>query len=166
MSALVATLLRFVLASATLLSSGARALPEAFARAIAESAAAEPVGNARVTAAYLVALAWAEGANDPRAKGDGGHSYCALQIYLPNGARTAEGWSGQELLDEPDKCVRAGLRILRYSVTRGPESCPLCLYARGPRGLTDHHAEAQRLNDYRVGLARRALNAFPKEPDE
>lgn len=163
MSAIVAALLRFVLAGALLLSSGARALPEPFARAIAEHSVAEPIGNARVTAAYLVALTWAEGANDPRAKGDGGHSFCALQIYLPNGARTAEGWSGQELLDDPDKCVRAALRILRYSVTRGPESCPLCLYARGPRGLTDRHEEAQRLNDYRVGLARRVLTAFPKE---
>lgn len=154
-------LLRFVLAASLLLSGNARALPEAFVRAIAEQSIANPLtqdaDGPRFTAAVLVALAWAEGANNPRAVGDGGHSYCALQVYLPNGARTADGWTGQELLDEPDKCVRAALRILRYSVARGPESCPLCLYARGPRGLTDRHAEAQRLSNYRMGLARRVL---------
>lgn len=160
---MVAAILRFVLSASLLLSGGTRSLPESFARAIANNAAAEPIVDERVTAAYLVALTWAEGANNPRAIGDGGHSYCALQIYLPNGARTAEGWTGQELLDDADKCVRAGLHILRYSILHGPESCPLCLYARGPRGLTDRRAEAQRLNDYRAGLARRVLATFPKE---
>lgn len=147
-------------------------LPPAFADAIAAESIAAPLFTGadgdRQTAALVASLAWFEGGNNPSAIGDckipdphpGWHpctaaripqSFCALQVYLPGGAKTAEGWTGADLLADPVKCVRAGLRIVKASIV-GDRSgtCPLCLYARGR-----DTAEARILSGHRMLLAHR-----------
>src|SRR4051794_10136147 len=61
------------------------------------------------TSALLVAIAFRESSLHADAVGD--HvagkptSFCAFQIHLPFGAKTAEGWSGTDLTEDPQKCV-------------------------------------------------------------
>lgn len=110
---------------------------------------------------YEVALAWMEGGNHdgqpprlgPHADNDGGNSYCWAQIYLPNGAKTWDGWTGKDLVEDPVKCAKAAALIIKYSVSHGPVDCPLCLYARGR--VTE---EARRLSKHRTDLANRLLH--------
>lgn len=180
MGTVLQALIRFVLAASLVVSGGTKTLPQSFAEAIAKNAFYSPLvetpDGPKVTAAFLVALSWTEGGFNPAAIGDGGYGHCALGIYLPPAApRTFDGWTGAELDADPDKCVRAGLRLLRWSVEHGPTSCPMCIYARGPnwRNKCVHTVDGVRsegpcaagekpiaitLSDYRFALAKRALS--------
>lgn len=42
----------------------------------------------------------------------GGKSFCQMQILVGTG-KTKEGWSKKDLLEDPEKCVRAGLHMLQ-----------------------------------------------------
>lgn len=162
-----AVLTSWIIKASLVTSGGFRALPYDFAADIAEVAVREPFyagddGPLR-TAAVLTALAWLEGSNQPAIRGDGGASYCALQVYLPKDTRTAQGWKGADLLADPMKCVVAGHYIAMQSV----KSCAtrkghvlgddLTAYARG---VCDH-PEGLRLSQHRMGLARRLAATVP-----
>jgi len=148
-------------------------LPANFATAIANESIATPLfagaDGDRQTAALITSLAWFEGGNNPAAIGDCKipdpdvahwhpctearipQSFCALQIHLPGGAKTVEGWTRADLLADPVKCVRAGLRIIKASIAADRSgTCSLCFYARG----TDN-AEARKLSGHRMALAHR-----------
>lgn len=56
-------------------------------------------------------------------------SWCFMQINLPNGAKTAEGWTGPELNADPLKCARAAREIIRCSIKGSPAGVPLLQYA-------------------------------------
>lgn len=56
-------------------------------------------------------------------------SFCFMQIHLPDGVKTAEGWSSDELLADPLKCARAGREIIRKSILASPAGQPLLQYA-------------------------------------
>lgn len=156
------------LAASIVASHGQRHLSDAVLTAMATKAIEMPAGSGddgvKVMMAYEVSLAWHEGGNHdgqpprlgPRADNDGGSSFCWGQVFLPHGARTWDGWTGRDLVEDPMKCAHAVVRIIRYSVERGPTDCPLCLYARGR--VTD---EARRLSERRVALARRLLRDVP-----
>ena len=148
------------LAASLVASNGARKLSSSVLAAMADAALANPVVDGedgpRVTMGYEVALAWFEGANDGRAIGDGHNSYCWGQIYLPNGARTKEGWSGPELVSDPLKCANVVVRIVHTSIAQGPSDCELCLYARGR--VTP---EARRISKHRVDLVKKLLSTVP-----
>lgn len=89
-----------------------------------------PAGRVR-TAALLASIAGFEsGGLDPKVdtgerRGDGGKSYCMMQINLgkrrivleERGYRYSysEGWTGQDLLDDRQKCIRAALHVARAS---------------------------------------------------
>lgn len=141
-------------------SNGARKLSSTVLGAMADAALANPVVDGedgpRVTMGYEVAIAWFEGANNAAAIGDGHASYCWGQIYLPNGAHTREGWSGNELVDDPLKCASVVVRLVHTSIALGPADCELCLYARGR--VT---AEARRISKHRVDLVRKLLGTVP-----
>lgn len=164
----------WVLKASLVASGGLLALPQTYADAVATEATAAPVfagpDGARRTAALDVALAWLEGGNQPAAIGDceipdprpGWHpctearhpqSFCAMQINLHGGAKTADGWGRADLLADPAKCVHAGNRIILASIL-GDRSgtCALCMYARGR-----DTPEARQLSDHRMGLAKRLL---------
>jgi hypothetical protein len=49
-----------------------------------------------------------------RARGDSGQSWCLMQIKVGTG-RTAEGWTGRDLVADRERCFRAGLAIMRRS---------------------------------------------------
>jgi hypothetical protein len=152
--------------SASLVAShGARKLSSRVLGAMADAALANPVVDGddgpRITMGYEVAIAWFEAGNDGAAVGDGGSSYCWGQIYLPNGARTREGWTGPALVSDPRKCATVVVRIVRDSIVRGPADCALCLYARGRVTPIARH-----LSDHRVELVRKLLRLVPLPSNE
>lgn len=51
----------------------------------------------------------------PLARGDGGRSYCMMQMQIGQG-ETEQGWTGRELVGDRVKCFRAGLAHMRRSV--------------------------------------------------
>jgi hypothetical protein len=48
------------------------------------------------------------------ARGDSGRSWCLMQVNI-GGGKTAENWSGPELVADQEKCIRAGLHRIRES---------------------------------------------------
>jgi hypothetical protein len=70
-------------------------------------------------------------------RGDYGGSWCLMQLNLGRGRdgdsadRTAEGWSGKDLVADRAKCFRAGLRRLRQSWGCGAGAERLTVYASG-----------------------------------
>ena len=45
---------------------------------------------------------------------DGGRSVCLMQVMVGRGT-TAEGWTREDLFNDRQKCIRAGLRTIRQS---------------------------------------------------
>lgn len=123
------------------------------------------------TAALLVAVAFRESSLRAAAVGD--HvgkkptSFCAFQINLPWGRKTSEGWTGEELTQDPLKCATTAFHMLRASM----KSCsahPLAWYAAGPLGCTS--PRAQRISRDRLALAARLVKTVNEpvqapEPD-
>ncbi len=159
-------LLAWTLAASSLASHGAHPVSPDLASALVDAALANPLvatdAGIRTTLALEVALVWLEGHNDLNPKGynDGGASACAFQVYLVHGARTAEGWTADELRHDARKCATVGVRLIKASVERGPRDCELCLYARGR-----DTAEARRLSAHRVGLAKRLIHEVRLEAE-
>lgn len=156
----MSTLLAWVIAASTLLAPGRS--HDRLATAIATRAEAEaPLFTAdedrRKTAALLVAIAFRESSLRADAVGDFARgrptSFCAFQLHLP-GIKTAEGWSGADVLADPDKCVTVAMRLLRDSMKSCP-SVPIGVYAAGPLGCTS--AQAARISRDRVALAHRLI---------
>lgn len=48
-------------------------------------------------------------------RGDGGGSWCMMQINVRNG-KTSEGWTGKDLVKDRKKCVTVGYRIMKSSM--------------------------------------------------
>lgn len=119
------------------------------------------------TAALLVAIAFRESSLRAAAVGDhvGGKptSFCAFQVHLPWGAKTADGWTGSDLLDDPEKCVAAAMRMLRVSIRVCPSS-PIAWYAAGPAGCES--PRAQRISRDRMAIAQRLLKDVRPGEDE
>jgi hypothetical protein len=109
----------------------------------------------RKTSALLVAIAFRESSLRADAVGDFAGSrptsFCAFQLHL-FAMKTKEGWSGQDLLEDPDKCVAVALRLLRDSMKACPTH-PIAWYAAGPSGCT--LPRAQRISRDRMMLAQR-----------
>lgn len=157
----IASLTAWIVAASLFASGGVRKLTQPVAEAMAEAAMQTRMvdgndGPILALASIEVALAWFETGgqmtNSPTGSNDGGNSFCWAQIYLPNGAKTAEGWTGVELRDDPKKCAKVAVRLIKTSADRGPADCELCLYARGR--VTE---QARALSRNRMALARRLL---------
>jgi len=157
----MSVLMTWVVAASALLAPDRPHDP--IAEAIAASAAAEaPLfkgdDDRRKTSALLVAIAFRESSLRADAVGDhvGGKptSFCAFQIHLPFGAKTADGWTGADLVEDPQRCVTAAMRMLRESMRMCPAH-PLAFYAAGPAGCDN--ARAQRISRDRLAIAQRLL---------
>jgi hypothetical protein len=77
-----------------------------------------PDGRAK-TAALLASIAAHESTfradvEDGRARGDGGTSWCFMQLHIGSG-KTVEGWTAQDVTSDRKLCFRAGLHIARES---------------------------------------------------
>jgi hypothetical protein len=111
-------------------------------------------------AAVEIAVMFREGSLDPKAVGDHGQSFCTGQINLPGSTRTAEGWSGQDLLESVDRCVHVTDRMLTESMracAKLPLSDRLAGYARGYCGSKD----GQRISRDRMWLSAQLLEKVP-----
>jgi hypothetical protein len=159
-----AALIAWGLTASLVASGGQRKLSSSILSAMADAALENPVVSGddgpRVTMGYEVAIAWFESANGTLLIGDGHASYCWGQVYLPNGARTREGYSGDELVRDPGKCAKVVVRLVKTSIQAGPSDCTLCFYARGR--VTD---EARRISGHRLDLIRRLLDVPLPEDD-
>lgn len=160
----MSTLFAWVVAASTLLvPARPHDVHDPLAEAIASRAEAEaPLfkgdDDRRRTTALLVAIAFRESSLHADAVGDrvAGKptSFCAFQLHLPWGAKTAEGWTGADLVEDPEKCVTAAMRLLRESMRACP-SAPLAWYAAGPSGCES--VRAQRISRDRLSLAQRLV---------
>lgn len=165
----MSALLTWVVAASSLL---APARPhDQLAEAIASRASAEaPLfkgdEDRLKTSALLVAIAFRESSLRANAVGDhvGGKptSFCAFQIHVPHGSRTADGWTGEELAQDPDKCVTTAMHMLRESMRACPAH-PLAFYASGPSGCDN--ARAQRISRDRLAIAQRLIRDV-KQPQQ
>jgi hypothetical protein len=136
----------FVLSAMTALAPGRdhAALSQAIVATVAEAPALFLDDEDRTkTAALIVAVAFRESGLRASALGDGGRSYCAMQVHASSGGSAA-------LNEDPLACVRAGRRILAESM-RVCRAHPVAYYARGGRWDTE---EARRISRDRVALAR------------
>lgn len=95
------------------------------------------------TASLVIAVAWREGSLRPDIVGDKGDSFCTMQIHKSSGGTPA-------LLQDTDACVRAGMTMLRKSITVCREH-PIAWYASGPKGCGNERA--QRISRDRMAMA-------------
>jgi hypothetical protein len=113
--------------------------------AVAFDPAEEPLfsgadGRAR-TALVLASIAAHESTfradvEDGRARGDGGTSWCFMQLHIGSG-KTVEGWTGQDVTSDRQLCFRAGLHIAKESFRMcngAPINELLAAYASGQCG--------------------------------
>lgn len=145
------SVLPFVLAAMSILAPGRdhALLGGAIARVVdVERPLFEKDTDRRRTAALLVAVAFRESTFIADAVGDGGKSFCALQIHRSSGGTAA-------LLTSADACVEKGISMLRTSLRTCPSS-PLAWYASGPLGC--ENARAQRISRDRMALAARLVS--------
>lgn len=122
------------------------------------------------TAALLTAINFREGSLRPAIKGDkdkAGNftSFCSMQIHLPFGAKTAEGWTGEELVEDPVKCITVGMRMLRESMRMCPKY-PVAFYAEGRDISTCDSSRAQKISNDRMFLAGRLVKEIRWEGDD
>jgi hypothetical protein len=166
----MSTLLAWVLAaSATLVPSRTH---DALASAIASRVEAEPAlfkgdTDRLKTASLLVAMSFRESSLKADAVGDMRKgkptSFCAFQIHLPWGQKTPEGWSSDDLLQDPEKCVTVALRMLRESMRACPAH-PIAFYAEGPAGCTSPRAQA--ISRDRLAIAQKLVREVKVEEEE
>lgn len=121
------------------------------------------------TAALLVAINFREGSLQPDIKGDKQNgkftSFCSMQIHLPFGAKTVEGWVGEDLAADPEKCVTVGMRMLRESMRMCPKH-PVAFYAEGRDARACDSVRAQRISNDRMFIAARLIKEVPWEADD
>lgn len=79
------------------------------------------------------------------AKGDYGTSFCIMQVRVGSG-KTAEGWSGQDLIDDRKKCFRAALHLIHNSWGGADSYDALTSYASGTH-YDQHSEDAAVIND-------------------
>ncbi len=164
------TLLAWVLAASTTLVP--QRSHDELASAIATRAEAEqPLfkgdTDRRKTASLLLAIAFRESTLRADVVGDMKHgkptSFCAFQIHLPSGAKTAEGWTGDDLVQDPDKCVTAAMHMIRASMKICPEH-PLAWYAEGPNGCSSRRA--QNISRDRLAIAQHLVRVVKVQEEE
>ena len=116
------------------------------------------------TAALLLAIAWHESGwrrdvdlgLGPFARGTGRY-HCIMQVAVDRG-KHASGWSGKQLVEDRERCVRAALDILQRARgacrPQGPDAW-MRLYVSG------QCTRGRKAADERLGTARRWLSLYP-----
>lgn len=164
------SLLTWVLAASSTLAPAPARPHDALAEAITARVEAEPPlfrgdEDKRRTASLLVAMAFRESSLRADAVGDKVNgkptSFCAFQIHLPYNRTTPEGWSGEDLLADPEKCVSTAMRMIRLSMKVCPDH-PIAWYAAGPAGCTSERA--QRISRDRLAIAQYLVRKVPVAP--
>lgn len=132
-------------------------------RAWAEAAAAEILADPllpdpKTDAIHMLVYAWHESTYRDAAVGDGGMAVCSLQVHVD--WRTMEGWTRDQLLKEPKKCIHVARRVMRQSFKCDPDH-PMACYAGGK------NSTARKISDSRAQEAKDLLGKLPplQEPD-
>lgn len=165
-------LLAWILAACAFLAPGrnVEGLSKALAKRIDTEAPLFKDDNDKLrTAALMVSVAFREGSLQADIKGDKNKqgqftSFCTFQVHVPPGTKTVEGWTGEELAADPEKCVAAALRLMRESVRMCPKH-PVAFYAEGKTIETCDSQRAQRISNDRMALARRLIKETKVESD-
>lgn len=113
------------------------------------------------TAALILAVAFREGSLRVDVRGDKNKagkftSFCPMQINLPNDAKTSDGWNGEDLVEDIEKCVTVGARMLRESIRMCPKH-PVAFYAEGIDIRACSSARAQRISNDRMFITTKLL---------
>jgi hypothetical protein len=90
-----------------------------------------------------------------KTKGDSGRSWCILQIQIFG--KTAENWTGDELIQDRTKCLRAGLHKMKESFT----ACKALPLIDRLSGYTSGSCKAEPRAEWRM---KRALGWFKGHP--
>ncbi len=121
------------------------------------------------TAALLVSINFREGSLRPDIMGDKQNgkftSFCSMQIHLPFGGKSPEGWTGEDLVADPVKCITVGMRMLRESMRMCPKH-PVAFYAEGQGIKTCDSIRAQRISNDRMFLASRLVKEVEWASDD
>jgi len=88
-------------------------------------------------------------------RGDNGRSWCILQVQVFG--RTAEQWTGKELVEDRTRCLRAGLHRMHDSF----EACKRLPQVQRLSGYTRGHCGPDPKGEWRM---RRALNWWKAHP--
>lgn len=129
-------------------------LADAIARRVdAEAPLFKADADRRMTAAFLVAVAYRESSLKLDAIGDHGRARCAFQLWA----------APAEVLTDADLCVRIGFERLRESVKVCGAKNLLGLYASGPNGCVSD--KARRISNDRLAIAKRLVAAIPVEDE-
>ncbi|WP_394839914.1 hypothetical protein LVJ94_23785 [Pendulispora rubella] len=88
-------------------------------------------------------------------RGDNGRSWCILQVQVFG--RTAEQWTGKELVEDRTRCLRAGLHKMHDSF----EACKKLPQVQRLSGYTRGHCGPDPKAEWRM---RRALNWWKAHP--
>lgn len=160
-------LLTWILALCGVLAPGRDV--DALASAMAARVDAEPPlfkndPDKKKTAALLVAVAFREGSLRASVKGDKNKagkftSFCTFQVNVQPGQKTPEGWTGEELAEDPNKCVAVAMRMMRESMRMCPDH-PIAFYAEGPGACESERAK--RISYDRMWLAKNTAEKVRK----
>jgi len=136
------------------------AIGKPLAAAIVKWATALPLSKgALYTGLLLATMSTYESGNRVHARGDGGRSYCALQV------QNCGGYPCAELLKDADKCVEAALKIMHRSEENCP-SDPIAMYASGKcpgKGESEKNNRAVWIS---VDRSKKMQEAFSQVADE
>lgn len=75
---------------------------------------------------------FAKTVDDGSKRGDGGSSWCIMQLHIGKG-KTPEGWTGRDLIEDRKKCIRAGYHVMKQSwnMCKGDPTEKLAAYISG-----------------------------------
>lgn len=93
--------------------------------------------------------------DEGKARGDKGVSWCLMQIQVHG--KTAEGWTAKDLIEDRQKCLTAGLHLVRESFTMC-KSMPL---KHKLSGYTSGHCEGDPASEARIGRAVKWMKEHP-----
>lgn len=131
------------------------------------------------TATLLLGLSWMESGwrrdvdlGLGKVARGGGMDSCLMQIRLGKNETTQEGWTWQELVSDREKCFRAGLRIIRRSMSACRELPPehrLSAYATGSchaslLQVPGRTAPGWQKSAARMAVHRRLFDRLPRPP--
>jgi len=93
--------------------------------------------------------------DEGKARGDNGVSWCLMQVQVHG--KTAEGWTGAELVNDRTKCLKAGLHLIRESFAM----CKHMPLRHKLSGYTVGTCGSDTASEWRVGRAVKWMKEHP-----
>jgi hypothetical protein len=93
--------------------------------------------------------------DEGKARGDNGVSWCLMQVQVHG--KTAEGWTGPELVNDRTKCLKAGLHLIRESFSM----CKHLPLRHKLSGYTVGTCGSDSASEWRIGRAVKWMKEHP-----